>query len=51
MPIGLNEINGTIVKIPDWMKREANWWWLGKIDDETFANSLQYLISAGILKV
>lgn len=48
---GLPNTNETVVKIPDWVKKEANWWVLGQIDDETFTKSLQYLISARILKV
>lgn len=35
--------------IPDWFVKPANWWYDGKIDDATFVNSIQYLISSGII--
>ncbi|KAF6246169.1 hypothetical protein C6990_10325 [Nitrosopumilus sp. b3] len=35
--------------IPQWIKNNAEWWAAGKIDDQTFIQSLQYLVKQGIL--
>ena len=43
------EINA--VKIPEWLKSNARWWYSGEIDDRTFAMSIQYLLESGIVKV
>ena len=39
------------VAIPDWVKNNAEWWADGQIDDNTFANGIQYLIKEGIISV
>ena len=39
------------VTIPDWVKNNAEWWADGQIDDNTFANGIQYLIKEGIISV
>jgi len=38
-------------KIPLWVKNNAKWWYEEKIDDKTFLDSIQYLISVGIISV
>lgn len=38
-------------QIPEWVKNTAGWWAEGAISDQEYINSLQYLISQGILKV
>ena len=37
--------------IPEWIKTSAGWWADGTIDDDSFVQSLQYLIVAGIITV
>lgn len=37
--------------IPDWVKNNAKWWALGAIDDESFVNSIEYLIENKIVKI
>ena len=39
------------VTIPDWVKNNAEWWADGQIDDNTFANGIEYMIKAGIIVV
>ena len=39
------------IKIPDWVRNNAKWWSNGEIDDNTFANGIQYLIKTGIISV
>ena len=38
-------------EIPAWIKNNAAWWAEGQIDDETFVQGIQYLITNGILQV
>lgn len=38
-------------KIPYWLKNNAEWWADGIISESEFIKSIQYLISAGIIKV
>jgi len=42
---------GTGGPVPDWVKNVAGWWASDQIDDETFANSLTYLIEIGLIQV
>lgn len=35
--------------VPEWIKNNAGWWAEGAIDDETFVQGIQYLISNNIL--
>ena len=35
--------------IPDWIKNNAKWWSEGTLDDQTFVNSIGYLVDNGIL--
>lgn len=37
--------------IPDWIKQTARWWADGQVSDAEYINSLQYLISQGILRI
>jgi len=37
--------------IPDWMKNNAIWWAEGKISEQEYLNSLQFLIEKEIIKV
>jgi hypothetical protein len=39
------------VKIPKYVKQTSLWWTEGKITDEEFVNSIQYLIKKGILVI
>ena len=39
------------VTIPDWVRNNAGWWADGQIDDNTFANGIQFLIKEGIISV
>lgn len=41
---------GTI-KIPNWVKNNARFWYEGSIDDSTFAAGIQYLIQQGVIKI
>lgn len=38
-------------KIPSWIKNNAGWWSEGQIDDETFVQSIQFLIKEKILQI
>ena len=39
------------IKIPDWVKTNAGWWYDGQIDDEAFVTSIKYLINSGIMEI
>ena len=39
------------VAIPDWVRNNAGWWADGQIDDNTFANGIEYMIKQGIIVV
>jgi len=41
--------NDNTGKIPEWFKKNAGWWYEGLIDDSTFTNEIQYLISVRII--
>ena len=38
-------------KVPNWFKAVAAWWVDGKISDEDFLISVQYMIKAGIIVI
>ena len=38
-------------EIPDWVRQVAEWWVQGRIPDEVYIQSLEYLIEIGIIKV
>jgi len=40
-----------VVSIPDWVKNNAGWWAAGEIDDNTFANGIEYMIKVEIILV
>jgi len=37
--------------IPDWIKNNAKWWSDGTVDDQTFVNSIGYLVENGIISI
>jgi len=37
--------------VPDWVKNNAKWWSEDQIDDNTFANGIEFLIKVGIIVV
>jgi len=39
------------IAIPDWVRNNAGWWADGKIDDNSFASGIEYMIKEGIIKV
>jgi len=43
--------SNSTAEIPMWVKTNAGWWAAGQIDDKTFVQGLEYLISNGILQV
>lgn len=43
--------DGGAEPLPDWIKQTARWWADGMVSDAEYINSLQYLISQGILRV
>ncbi|MEK0367502.1 MAG: hypothetical protein QQN45_06175, partial [Nitrosopumilus sp.] len=45
------EADVIVQKVPDWIKNNAEWWSQGAIDDETFTNGIQFLISENIINV
>lgn len=38
-------------KIPQWIKNIARWWISDQIDDQTYVESLQYLINQGVIEI
>jgi len=51
VPISEDSETGRTVAIPDWVRNNAKWWVDKEIDNNTFAQSLQYLIKSGIISV
>ena len=45
------QVNVGDVAIPDWIKTNVDWWVQGHLDDDTFLNSIQYLIGVGVIPV
>ena len=43
--------NSIVSEIPSWIKNNAGWWADDQIDDTTFIQGIQYLITNGILQV
>ena len=39
------------VSIPEWIKNNAGWWSQNQIDDETFVQSIEYLIKNDIIVI
>lgn len=40
-----------VIKIPEWIKDNAKWWSEDEIDDNTFANGIEYMIKQEIIIV
>ena len=43
--------SGQNYNIPDWIKNNAKWWSEGQIDDNSFVQGIEFLISEGIINV
>ena len=37
--------------VPTWIKNNAGWWAEGQIDDNSFVQGIQWLITNGIMKI
>jgi len=37
--------------VPAWIKNNAGWWANDEIDDDTFVNTITYLIQQGLIQV
>ena len=46
-----NQGYGGLDEIPGWIKNKAAWWADGQIDDNTFVQGIQFLITSGIMKI
>jgi subtilisin family serine protease len=46
-----NLIGGSELEIPDWIKNNADWWSQGLIDDDSFVNGIQFMITNGIIVI
>ena len=44
-------IGGSELEIPDWIKNNADWWSQGLIDDDSFVNGIQFMITNGIIVI
>jgi len=51
--IGTDALNpfSTEPEIPSWIKNNAGWWADGQIDDTSFIQGIQYLITEGIMNI
>ena len=38
-------------RVPAWIKNNAGWWATDQIDDSSFLQGIQYLVSIGIIDV
>jgi len=50
-PVVVNRINIDETSIPVWIKNNAGWWATDQIDDSSFLQGIQYLVSIGIIVV
>jgi hypothetical protein len=52
-PSELNQTGGgtTTIQIPKWVKNNAKYWHDGTINDDTFAQGIQYMIKQGIITI
>ena len=48
---GTGSNQGQTIVIPAWIKNNAGWWHDGTIDDNTFVQGIQYMITNGIMQV
>ena len=46
----LNNVGASSSGIPEWIKNNAGWWAEGAIDDDSFVQGIQYLITNGIMQ-
>ncbi len=49
--VSSNNISGTQINIPAWIKNNAKWWSDGTINDTDFVRGIQYMIDSGIIIV
>ncbi len=48
--VSIGEINlNQIIRVPEWIKNNAEWWANGSIDDKTFVQGIEYLVKTGII--
>ena len=40
-----------VTQIPSWIKNNAGWWASDQIDDNSFVQGIQWLITNGIMKI
>jgi len=38
-------------KVPEWVKNNAEWWYLGALSEDEFLASIEYLVKEGIIQV
>jgi len=51
LPVVVNRINIDETSIPAWIKSNAGWWATDQIDDSSFLQGIQYLVSIGVIVV
>ncbi|MGY5144111.1 MAG: polysaccharide deacetylase family protein [Candidatus Nitrosopumilus sp. bin_32a] len=50
--VSIGKINSNlVVTVPEWIKNNAKWWAEGSIDDKTFVQGIEYLITEKIINV
>jgi len=47
----LEEEAQRVTPIPDWIKNNAEWWYLGDISEDEFLKSVEYLVKNGIIEI
>jgi len=40
-----------VIPIPNWVKNNAEWWYLGALSEDEFLASIEYLVKEGIIQV
>ena len=51
LPVVVNRVSIDETSIPVWIKNNAGWWATDQIDDSSFLQGIQYLVSIGIIDV
>ena len=46
-----NSENHVILKIPDWVRKNAKWWSLTKISDKDFSSGIEYLVQHKVIQI
>ncbi len=41
----------SVQDVPSWIRDNAGWWADGEIDDDTFVDAIEYLITNGIMQI